>query len=81
MDDIRLSLDIDEEADARLALDENDISATLRLGECIVDGTDDYNVLRNKPSIENVVLVGNKTFPDLGLNNLTNMEIEHLLDW
>ena len=29
--------------------------------------SDDYNDLRNKPSIEDVVLVGNKTFPQLGI--------------
>lgn len=29
--------------------------------------TDDYNELRNKPSIEDVQLIGNKTFPQLGI--------------
>lgn len=42
-------------------------------------GTTDYNALSNKPSIEAVTLVGNKTFSDLGLDSLTNSEIEALL--
>lgn len=39
----------------------------------------DYDKLGNKPSIENVVLQGDKTFSALGLNALTNSEIESLL--
>jgi hypothetical protein len=39
----------------------------------------DYNRLDNKPSIEGVVLIGDKTFPQLNMNSLTNHEIEDLL--
>lgn len=42
-------------------------------------GTTDYNDLENKPSIESVPLVGNSTFTQLGLQSLTNQEIEALL--
>lgn len=42
-------------------------------------GTTDYAELSNKPSIEDVVLVGNKTFPELGLVWLNNTEIEEML--
>lgn len=42
-------------------------------------GTKDYERLINKPSIENVTLIGNKTFDELGMSSLSNMEIEHLL--
>ena len=38
----------------------------------------DYNRLINKPEIEGVTLIGNKTFSDLGLNGLTNFEIENI---
>lgn len=41
--------------------------------------TVDYERLVNKPQIENVELIGNKTFEELGLNYLTNIEIEELL--
>lgn len=39
----------------------------------------DYGPLTNKPSIEEVTLVGNKTFKDLGLRRVTNLEIETIL--
>ena len=42
-------------------------------------GSSDYEDLSNKPSIESVTLMGNKTFSDLGLTPLTNEEIEALL--
>lgn len=42
-------------------------------------GTKDYNLLDHKPSIESVTLIGNKSFSDLGLERLTNSEIEVLL--
>lgn len=43
-----------------------------------VDGTKDYEKLKNKPSIESVTLLGNKTFEDLGMVRCTNSEIEAL---
>ena len=38
-------------------------------------GEKNYNELSNKPSIEQVELVGNKNFSDLGLETMSNMEI------
>lgn len=48
-------------------------------GGVIVDGTRDYELLDNKPSIESVTLIGNKTLPEFGLNNITNVELAGLL--
>lgn len=42
-------------------------------------GTNNYNDLTNKPQIENNVLIGNQTFEDLGLEALSNQEIEEML--
>ena len=42
-------------------------------------GTTNYNRLSNKPSIEGVVLQGDKTFPQLGLNTLSVQDIEKIL--
>lgn len=39
----------------------------------------DYDALTNKPKIEGVTLQGNKTFEDLSLNGLSNLEIEQML--
>ncbi len=54
----------------------------MRVNESIRPGSgvsSDYEDLSNKPSIESVTLQGNKTFSDLGLEALTNEEIEALL--
>ena len=34
-----------------------------------------YEKLRNKPQIENVELMGNKSFEDLGMTEISNLEI------
>lgn len=44
-----------------------------------VSTTSDYNALQNKPQIESVALIGDKSFSDLGLSNITNMRLEQLL--
>lgn len=41
---------------------------------------DDYNKLKNKPSINEVELVDNKQLEDLNINRLTNTEIEDLIN-
>lgn len=44
-------------------------------------GGTSYNDLTDKPSIENVELVGNKTFANLGIARIDDIELEALLDW
>ena len=39
-------------------------------------GTGDYNSLVNKPSINDVSLMGNKSFEDLGINEVTDSELD-----
>lgn len=39
----------------------------------------DYEKLTNKPSIETVELIGNKSFKDLGLEALSNSDLMELL--
>lgn len=41
-------------------------------------GTNDYEKLKNKPSINSVELIGNKEFEDLGMTPITNQMIESL---
>lgn len=45
----------------------------------LTGGTSDYKKLKNKPSIEGVELIDDKTFEELGLKELTNFELENLL--
>lgn len=43
-------------------------------------GVTSYPLLKNKPSINGVTLVDDKTFEDLGVNTLTNLEIKAIFD-
>lgn len=61
-----------------------ELNGDLRFGAEFVtpsapSGTNDYEKLINKPKINTVVLIGDKSFEELGLNRLTNTEIENLL--
>lgn len=42
------------------------------------EGTRDYELLYNKPQINGVELVKNKTFESLGLNEITNTELNEM---
>ena len=41
--------------------------------------TNDYEKLKNKPSINGVELVKNKSFSDLGMDIISNQELEDML--
>ena len=43
-----------------------------------VGGTKDYNKLDNKPSINTVTLISDKSFEDLGLVPITNEQLENI---
>ena len=40
----------------------------------------DYNKMINQPSVNGVVLKGNKTFEQLGRNKMTNRAIQDIVD-
>lgn len=42
-------------------------------------GTRDYNKLYNKPQIESIELIGDKSFAELGLNAIDAIEILEIL--
>lgn len=56
--------------------------------QAIIEGVKDYNLLENKPKINDVVLQGDKTLDELGVQPkgnyadeiLSNSEIEELLE-
>lgn len=41
-------------------------------------GTTNYNLLENRPSIESIELIGNKTFEELGFTEITEADIERM---
>lgn len=42
-------------------------------------GTNDYEKLKNKPQINGVELLKNKSFSDLGMDIISNQELEDML--
>lgn len=70
--DIDQVIDLSVGSDAPVSVDTNEIINT--------GGTMNYNDLTNKPMIEGVALVGDKTYEELNLSSLSNAEIEALLD-
>lgn len=74
-----LNISLDNSSDFDIGLSDDALELSLE-NEGAGGGTDNYNELRNKPRIEGVELKDNKTFEDLNLNALTNIEIEHILN-
>ena len=73
-----IRLTVAENDAVTLGLDSGD-NAVLNVGSTTVVSVNDYNDLRNKPSIEGVALEGDKTFEELNLQSLTNQELEAML--
>lgn len=46
----------------------------------VVRNVTSYNSLDDKPSINEVTLIGDKSFEDLGAETLTNLEIESIIN-
>lgn len=45
----------------------------------MIERASDYEELQNLPQIEGVTLIGNKTFTQLHMSQLSNLELENLL--
>lgn len=83
-----IPLDIRGGATVPLAVNDNggvipltarDGSATIPLGIEGAEGTNDYNRLINKPRINAVELIGDKTFTDLHLDAITPQQIDEIM--
>lgn len=49
------------------------------LSQAIISYSQDYNDLYNKPQINEVELIGNKTFDDLGMSAMSNLDIWEII--
>lgn len=58
-------------------MEENNLHAAF--GDVVIAHTDDYEKLRNKPKIEGVTLIGDKTFRQLGMDAASVQEVEAIL--
>lgn len=67
-----IDISVENEKDTEMELENSDLVPTGSVG--------DYKKLENKPRIEGVELEDDKTFKELGLITLTNLEIENLIN-
>ena len=74
--DIDIEINTDSSIDTDIQTSDGEIDTDIEIS---TGGTNDYNELINKPQINGVELVGNKTPEDLDILPLTNAEIDELL--
>lgn len=77
MIDIDIEIDNESSIDTDIQTSDGEIDTDIEISTG--SGTNDYNDLINKPSIEGVELVGDKTLEELGVEALTPQEIDELL--
>lgn len=68
----------DEILEANITDDENSINVEIQ--ENVNMGTDNYNLIKNKPKINGVELVGNKTTEDLGIKVGSDVNVQNEFD-
>ena len=55
-------------------------NASVSMGTVLIrDGTNDYERLIHKPSIEGHTLVGNSTLPQIGVHDITEQDIDQII--
>jgi hypothetical protein len=77
MIDIDIELDNESSIDTDIQTSDGEIDTDIELS---TNGTNDYNDLVNKPSINGVELVGDKTTEELDILPLTNAEIDEFMN-
>ena len=77
MIDIDIEIDNESSIDTDIQTSDGEIDTDIELS---TNGTNDYNDLINKPSIEGVELVGDKTLEELDVEPLTPQEIDAIIN-
>lgn len=75
--DIDIEINTDSSIDTDIQTSDGEIDTDIELS---TNGTNDYNDLVNKPSINGVELVGDKTAEELDILPLTNAEIDEFMN-
>lgn len=65
----------------QVALNQTATKKAMQIGEVVPAGgsSNDYNMLVNKPTINGVTLQSNLTLPDLGIDELTQEQVDELV--
>lgn len=77
MIDIDIEIDNESSIDTDIQTSNGEIDTDIELS---TNGTNDYNDLINRPSINGVELVGDKTTEELDILPLTNAEIDEFMN-
>lgn len=77
MIDIDIEIDNESSIDTDIQTSDGEIDTDIEIS---TTGTNDYNDLVNKPSINGVELVGDKTTEELDILPLTNAEIDEFMN-
>jgi outer membrane cobalamin receptor len=77
MIDIDIEIDNESSIDTDIQTSDGEIDTDIELS---TSGTNDYNDLVNKPSINGVELVGDKTTEELDILPLTTAEIDEFMN-
>ena len=77
MIDIDIEIDNESSIDTDIQTSDDEIDTDIELS---TSGTNDYNDLVNKPSINGIELVGDKTTEELDIIPLTNAEIDEFMN-
>ena len=75
--DIDIEINTDSSIDTDIQTSDGEIDTDIKI---LTGGTNDYNDLINKPSIEGVELIGDKTLEELGVEALTPQEIDAIIN-
>ena len=75
--DIDIEINTDSSIDTDVQTSDGEIDTDIEIS---TGGTNDYNDLVNKPSIEGVELIGDKTLEELGVEALTPQEIDAIIN-
>lgn len=75
--DIDIEINTDSSIDTDIQTSDGEIDTDIEIS---TGGTNDYNDLVNKPSIEGVELIGDKSLEELGVEALTPQEIDAIIN-
>lgn len=86
--EVEVKVEEQEEINTSVEQNNNELNVELKVREAIEPSTNDYNRLINKPQINSVELIGNKSLDELDIQvkgdypdmPLSNNEIEELLN-
>lgn len=69
----------ENQINASADLSGNVSASALMVNDIRINNVSDYDLLQNKPLINSVTLQGDKSFSDLGMDRITNSELENLI--